>query len=294
MVMTVPRGQEALVCIRSVVAAFAIAWLGGATLPAAASPAAVEVQRLTQEVEKLRTAYIGMQEEIRQVKALLQQLSIPAAASPVAGTEHSLEGAQFKGSPRARVVLAEYSDFHCPFCASHVTGSYRQITREYVDTGRLRYAFMSFPIETLHPLAFRAHLAAACAADEGRFWEMHDRLFADARTVDADALAGLASGIGLDRVRFRSCLDGQRHADALRRMIGAGQRLGINGTPTFVIGVIGADEKFRVATIIVGAKPYPVFKQAIDSVLAGQSAVSDEALRSRPAVMSSGPDAVGR
>jgi protein-disulfide isomerase len=259
----------------------------------ATAQAPVQMQSIQQELETLRATQTGMQKELNEIKALLQKLSAPApvvADAPLAGAQFSLQGAQIKGAAQAQVVLVEFSDFQCPFCASYAATSYPQITREYVDTGRVRYAFMSFPIESLHPLAFKAHVAAACAGDEGRFWEMHDRLFSQQKAADAKALAGYAAAIGLDAPRFDSCLDSESRAAQIRQAMKTGEALGVNGTPTFLIGVIGSDDKFQALKVISGAKPYSAFKGAIDGVLAAL-ARNDDAVPARLAVMPAGSGA---
>ena len=227
-----------------------------------------------------------MRQALQEIRALLQRSSTPApaAAGPATGAELSLRGAQIKGASQASVVVVEFSDFQCPFCARHATSTYREILREYVDTGKVRYAFMNFPIESLHPLAFREHVAAACAADQGRFWEMHDRLFATQRKPGVDALAGHATAIGLDAATFHSCLTSDRHAAAVRGAMGVGSALGITGTPTFLVGIMERDDKFRTMTMIAGAKPYPVFKDAIETVLSTAALSKGASLPARSAV----------
>jgi protein-disulfide isomerase len=244
------------------------------------------MQSIKQELESLRATQTGMREELREIKALLQKVNAaaPATAAPLVGTELSLEGAQIKGAPQAKVMFVEYSDFQCPFCASYAATTYPQITRDYVDTGRVRYAFVNFPIETLHPLAYKEHVAATCAADEGRFWEMHDRLFANPKAADSKALAGHAEAIGLNAAKFRVCLESDGHAAEIRQAMKAGSAFGINGTPTFLIGVIGPDEKLKAVKVISGAKPYSVFKDAIDGVLATVVARNEHSRPARLAV----------
>jgi len=244
----------------------------------AAAESTGDMQNIKQEIESLRATQAGMQKELQEIKALLQKLSAAAAAeaaTPAAGAEFSLEGAQMKGASDARVVLVEFSDFQCPFCARYATGSYPQIVRDYVDSGRVRYAFMNFPIESLHPAAFKQHVAAACAADQGRFWEMHDRLVADQKAADTRALAGHATAIGLDAAKFRACLDGDAHVAAIRKSMKTGEAIGVNGTPTFLIGMLGSDQIFKASKVVSGARPYSAFKEAIDGVLATTAAGAD-------------------
>lgn len=277
-----------------IVGACAIALSQFAVSMDAASQTPADMQGIRQELDALRAAQASSQIELQEIKALLQRLSVPApvAAVPFAGTELSLEGAQIKGAAHAKVVVVEYSDFQCPFCASYAASSYPQIIRDYVDTGRVRYAFMHFPIESLHPMAFKKHVAAACAADEGRFWEMHDRLFANLNTADANALAGHASAVGLNAATFRACLESDRHAAGIRQAMRTASVLGVTGTPTFLIGVIGPDEKFRSVTGVVGAKPYSVLKESIDGVLMTTVARNGASPPAEPAVGPTGWRAV--
>ena len=235
---------------------------------AAAQSTSAEMQSLRQEIESLRAAEAATRAELQEIKARLRQLSAPApSAGPSAGTELSLQGAQIRGARDAKVILVEFSDFQCPFCARYATSTYAEIVRDYVDTGRVRYAFMNSPIDSLHPAAFKQHLAAACAADEGRFWEMHDRLFVNPKATDVETLAGQAAAIGIDTASFRACMDRERHADEVRETVKLGNAIGVNGTPTFLIGTIGPDDKFKTLKMIAGAKPYAAFKDAIDGVL---------------------------
>jgi protein-disulfide isomerase len=227
-----------------------------------------DVQSMRAEIRALRAAQAELRDEIREIKALLQKASAPpAAAAPAVGAQISLQGAQVRGDQHAQLVLVEFSDFQCPFCARHATATYPQIVRDYVDTGRLRYAFMNFPIDALHPRAFQEHVAAACAADQGRFWEMHDRLFADQKAADPEALAADAQALGLDVAVFRACIDSERHAAEIRDAVRVGNSLGVMGTPTFLIGTVQADGKLKTMQVVAGAKPYAAFREAIDAAL---------------------------
>jgi len=249
-----------------------LALAGALVAPVAPALAqSADVARLEREIEALRAAQGALRDELREIKSLLQ----PAAAAPtadgtpnLAGTTLSLERAQLRGHADAKVVLVEFSDFQCPFCARYAQTTYPQIVRDYVDAGKVRYAFMNFPLESLHPLAFTQHVAAACAADQGRFWDMHDRLFSHQQASAAAALAGEASALGLDMAAFRTCIASERHAADIRDAMGIGSALGVTGTPTFVIGISKGGDGVKVQRMIVGAKPYAAFREVLDGVLA--------------------------
>ena len=234
-------------------------------------PASQDIAQLQAQIESLRDGQAAMLEELRLIKVLLQKApaaSVPAGTTTPIGSVMPLERARINGAADAGVVVVEFSDFQCPFCARHATGTYRDIVRTYVDTGRIRYAFVDFPIESLHPNAFRQHIAAACAADQGRFWKMHDRLFADQQATDPGALVAHANAVGLDAAAFSACLHAQNSDGDIRLAMQLGASLGVTGTPTFLIGVATAGQKLRVTQVITGAKSFSVFQEAIDAALA--------------------------
>ena len=125
-----------------------------------------------------------------------------------------------------------------------------------------------FPLEQIHPQAFKAAEATRCAADQGKFWEMHYRLFANQRNLNPADLPGHAQAVGLDVPAFQSCLDSNKHAELVRAHLADGQKAGITGTPTFFLGVLGPDSQLKVSRTIRGAQPFSAFKSAIDAALA--------------------------
>ncbi len=172
-----------------------------------------------------------------------------------------------RGNKKAPVVLVEFSDYQCPFCARHVRETVPQIEKEYVQTGKLRYAFRNFPLERLHPQAFKAAEASLCAAEQGKFWEMHDQLFAHQQALGVEDLHRHAQTLRLNVTRFRQCLESGRYADKVRHDLSDGQKVGIRGTPYFVIGYPDGTDRVKAAKIISGAYPFQSFKEAIDSLL---------------------------
>ena len=114
----------------------------------------------------------------------------------------------------------------------------------------------------------KAAEASRCAAEQGKYWEMHAQLFANFTALETADLARHATTLNLDPLKFQECIDSGRYANDIRRDISEGQRAGVRGTPTFCIGVSeGEDTKIKVLKVIRGAKPYIEFKQAFDSLL---------------------------
>ena len=123
----------------------------------------------------------------------------------------------------------------------------------------------------MHKDAFKAAEAAHCAGDQGKYWEMHGRLFTNQQALGSENLTAYAEAIGLDRDTFQQCLDGGKHAAQVRDGLAAGEQLGVQGTPSFFLGTATADGKIKAVRMMRGALPYPVFKETIDSLLASGS-----------------------
>jgi protein-disulfide isomerase len=131
----------------------------------------------------------------------------------------------------------------------------------------LRYVVRDLPLEALHKDAFKAAEATQCARDQGKYWEMHDRLFANQRQLGRDDLGRHAKAISLDMPVFERCLDSGKHAVTIKKGMAEAQELGVSGTPTFFLGVTNSNGEMK-ATRLVGAQPYSAFKAAIDRLLA--------------------------
>ncbi len=141
-----------------------------------------------------------------------------------------------------------------------------QIENEYVSTGKVKYIFMDFPLP-MHANALKAAEAASCAKDQGKYWEMHDRLFANQNALGTEGLIKHAEALGLETDKFKQCLDNGKYTAAIKAVMTEGQKAGITGTPAFLLGFIGPDGKVRATKKISGAQPYATFKDAIESLL---------------------------
>jgi protein-disulfide isomerase len=254
-----------------------IAILAGLALAPAAGLAQStdELQSLRREIEALKAGQRAIQNDLNEIKRLLQQrpaagMPAPPSAANPEGIELTIAGAHVKGSPQARLTIVEFSDYQCPFCARHAQQTMAQIEREFVDTGKVRYAIRNLPLERLHPDAFKAAEAAECAGAQGKFWEMHKVLFANQRALGLAELPRHADAVGLDRTAFTKCLESGEYAAKVRKDVEDAQKAGITGTPAFLVGVTrGADPTVRVVRRISGAQPFSAFKSTLDAMLAG-------------------------
>lgn len=236
---------------------------GGSSAQSSGDPESVQ-----KDIEALKAQQAELQKSLDEVREFLRAITGGRFGAPsLIDRTFDVKGAPSNGSRSAPVTIVEISDYHCPFCRRHVQQTQPKLYADYVTTGKARHVFVHYPIAQLHPDAHRAHEAASCAADQGKFWEYHAKLFeTPART--ADELASVARTVGLDAGAFRSCLDSGRHAAAVKASVQRVQELNINGTPMFLIGTPAENgEAVTIRKTIEGAQPYDAFKAALDEVI---------------------------
>ena len=230
-----------------------------------------ELKALRKDLEEIKKGQSDIQKELQEIKTLLRGRA-PAPPPEPQNVVLEIKGDPFKGQPDAKLTLVEFSDYQCPFCVRHSRDTLPQLEREYIATGKVKYVFRNFPIESIHPLAFKAHEAANCAGEQGKYWEMHDRLFANQNALGLKDLPNHAKALVLDAPKFQQCLDSGKHAAKIRKDLADGQKAGVQGTPSFFLALTEPnDGMVKAVRIIRGAQPYAAFKDAIESLLSAQS-----------------------
>ena len=233
--------------------------------------ATTDLQAVLKELQAIRQAQAAIQKELAELKVLVQArpAAAPAAPRPAAvGQTVNIAGSAFKGRADAPLTIVEFSDFQCPFCGRHFTQTMPQMIQEYIDTGKLKYVFRHFPLESIHPLAFKASEAAECANDQKQFWPMHDRLFGNPKLLAPTELPGHAKALGLNVAEFDQCLAAAKHTPKIRKDMAEGQSLGVTGTPAFALGrTQPGSQTIKVEIYTSGAKAYAAFKQDFDRLL---------------------------
>jgi protein-disulfide isomerase len=179
----------------------------------------------------------------------------------------TVAGDPYKGNPDAKLVLVEFGDFQCPACQRHVLSTQPALDKRFVETGEVRWVAKHFPLR-MHPHAPVAAAAAECAGDQGKFWVMHHRLFAqmDQWSAGADldaALVELAAGIGVDQTKFAACLTGRNAFQRVLRDLYDGQAIGVRNIPAFVL-IQG-----ETGTVLVGARSAEQFGDTLQQQLDG-------------------------
>src|SRR5215470_3134239 len=163
-----------------------------------------------------------------------------------------------KGNPKAPVTIIEFSDYQCPFC-KRVEPTVQEVLKTY-GPDKVRFVYRNFPLP-MHEAARPAAEAAACAADQGKFWEYHEKLMAATDLTPAN-LKTMAGQVGIDEKKFEECVTAQKFKDAVDKDIQAGEEAGVSGTPAFFIN----------GRMIDGAQPLEKFKEIIDEELASGAA----------------------
>jgi len=181
----------------------------------------------------------------------------------------SIDDDPIRGSPDAPITIIEFSDFQCPFCSRFQTETLPTILEEYVDTGKVKFVYRDFPIQSSHPNAMPAAAASECAHEQNKYWEYHDALFERQQTWNnlkladsIDTFKKIAKEFGMNEDQFNSCLDSGKYVEEINKDLRDGTNYGITGTPGFFVG----NEKNGFVKLI-GAQPIEAFKKIIDSQL---------------------------
>jgi protein-disulfide isomerase len=209
-----------------------------------------------------------------------------AAAPSSEGADSILQRAnngRTQGSQSARLTVVEISDFQCPYCRAFFDSTYRKFDSAYVQTGKVRMMYVNLPLP-MHPQAFAAAKTAMCAAAQGKFWPMHDKLFSSQRewggqTDAAQRFAKYAQDLGLNMPAYHDCVDNDRTAPLILNDVMQASGAGVNGTPTFVIN----------GRLLSGALPFSELSQQIDAALNGGPAAPQGTPPATPAPPSGTP-----
>ena len=209
----------------------------------------------TQVRSSLRNAKIqqGRQDFLKRLRAD-SNVAILLSAPRI---EVGYDPARMLGSPRAPVMIVEFSDYQCPYCRN-VEPTVKQVLAKYGDKVSLSYR--DFPLTAIHSQALIAAQASRCALEQGKFWEYHDQLFTSDK-LDKDSLIQYARNLKLDDKQFGSCLTSDKYRAEIEKDQEEGRKAGVNGTPGFFINGIG----------LSGAQSQDAFARIIDDELARKS-----------------------
>jgi protein-disulfide isomerase len=219
--------------------------------------------RIPAELEKVKDQirdYLREQKAETQKNNFLKSLRANAKiktylkAPPVIRADVSITGAPVRGSEKAKVTIVKFEDFQCPYCKT-VQPTFKELLKRY--DGKIRLAHKDLPLDAIHPQARPAAEAARCAGEQGKFWDYHDRLYADSSKFTEDELKKAATDVGLVVEAFGACLASGKFKGAVQKDLLEGAQLGLTGTPAFFIN--GRE--------ISGAQPLEAFTAIIEEEL---------------------------
>lgn len=174
----------------------------------------------------------------------------------------SLMGLRRFGSREAKIGIVEFVDYECPYCRQFHAAVLPRLKTDYVDTGVVQYFTVDFPLK-MHRYALPASIAANCAGEQNRYPAMQDRLFAGNLSLGATLYSALARELGLDADKFAVCLNDRERQREIQRQLELGRRLGVNGTPSFILGRIENDV-LTIERMASGAVAFEGFVTEID------------------------------
>ena len=192
-----------------------------------------------------------------------------APSQPTQPVKISLDNDPIRGDPNAPITIVEFSDFQCPFCARFHVQTLPLLLEEYIDSGKVNLVYRDFPIQSIHPNALAAAVAAECANEQGEYWEYHDTLFEKQSgwsRLDSNAaistFSQYATDVGLEQQQFDSCLGSGKYLEEVQGDLSDGRDYDITGTPGFFIG------NSEIGFVkINGAQPFDSFQRIIDAQL---------------------------
>lgn len=203
--------------------------------------------------------------EIRTTLERIEKQPLANRGSPVPRTASAAtRGRPALGNPNASVTVVEFTDYQCPFCRRFENSTFKQLKKNYIDTGKVRWVVLDMPL-AIHNDALLASHAAHCAGEQDKFWELRTLLFQNQKQLLPEHIASYAKQIDIQPEDFNACMNSSRYQETIQRDIAEAEKQRITGTPTFVIGRSSAD--VVSGKRIVGALPYRVFSTEIESLL---------------------------
>jgi protein-disulfide isomerase len=200
--------------------------------------------------------------ELRQIRKLLESNpNRPGAVPDAAPARIEVGDAPFLGSKDAPFTIVEFIDYQCSYCQQFFKSTFQDLKKLFIDTGKVRFYSMDFPLVDMHPAALLGAQAARCANDQGSFWAMHDKM--QAAGLEVDKLAGYVQELGMNVAVFRHCLDTGKYKDVIQAQMQNLATKGVHGTPSFVVGK--STEYGVDGTLIIGTLPFGIFQQKLRS-----------------------------
>ncbi|MEE9194111.1 MAG: DsbA family protein [Thermodesulfobacteriota bacterium] len=224
-------------------------------------------------ISQLSTVKKGMKNQQLKVTKLADDIKKLQTAGPRKPSQPdtpkevlvSFDDDYIKGDPKAPVTIVEFSDYQCPYCRKFHNEILPQIQEEYISKGKVRYIFRDFPL-SFHKQAVPAAIAANCAGEQGKYWEMNNFLFANPGKLSTAKIIPEAESLGLDKAKFEACVNDDSKKAEVDADFKAGRNYGVRGTPSLFIGKTGDGTEMN-ALYLRGLRQFDSLKLIIDKKL---------------------------
>ena len=180
----------------------------------------------------------------------------------------SLQDGHEEGNKNAKVAIVEFSDYECPYCQSFFQNSLPSIESAYIKTNKVLHIFKDYPLSSIHPYALVGAEAAWCAGEQGKYWQMHDTIYSTNQSQnDQTKLESDAASLGLNTSQFNACVQNNKYSNQIQTDVNDGNKIGVQGTPTVLIGTYNARNNTVTGNLVYGAYPYATFQTLLDQYL---------------------------
>lgn len=238
---------------------------------ASAAPGAAHAEPMSREqgaaiLQELKAIRQLLEQQQSKPTAQAAAAPVPAPAAAPVRVDLSQEGHTL-GATSAPLTLVMFTDHECPFCKRFLQESLSRLRQDYIDTGKLRLILRDLPLD-MHPNAQRAAEVARCASEQGKQWPLLEAFGSVSEPLSPPVMTRLVQGVGLDTGRIDACVAEGRYTAKVKASSAEARRLGINGTPTFVLGATATGSSAFEGDKMVGIQPYESLKRRLDDQLA--------------------------
>ncbi|WP_231113062.1 DsbA family protein [Vibrio natriegens] len=231
-----------------------------------------DTDQLKSEIESLRQEVSQLSQEVGDIGGKISEIHDLAFKKPKKEPKILPDQPDFNeggslpvlGSSDAKIAIIEFSDFQCPYCKSFADFTFKELKKNFIDTGKVQYVPRDYPLD-FHPQAEGAAIAAACSSQQKSYWPMRDMLFSNVKQLGDDFYHKAATDLSLDLQAFSDCLKDPTVAEKVKEDLSLGQSLGVRGTPSFLIGRV-ENNLLIEPQIVVGAQQYSVFESIINEL----------------------------
>ena len=219
----------------------------------------VQLSELRQEIKIVKKDLSELSETVRQLKEK------KVKGQKNTGLQLNLKGTYPLGNEKAKVAIVEFTDYQCPFCLKHNNKTLPLIKKQYIDSGKIKYIVKDYPLG-FHNLALSAALSTRCAGKQGKYWDMHDLIFANQRALKENVFTTFAAQLSLDMTLFAECLKDTAMKGLIENDMTEAEAIGVQGTPAFFLGKV-KDNRLVKVKALYGAQSFKSFSRVLDSLI---------------------------